>query len=77
MVTLCVENQLKTSSLSKAEALNQQFYSVFTWENNHIPAVSFPKYPNTAKIDFTTQGIKNLLCELKPGKSAGPDNIPT
>ena len=30
-----------------------------------------------AKIDFTTQGIVKLLHELKPGKSAGPDNIPT
>ena len=77
VATLCVKNELKTSSLSKADALNQQFYSVFTQENNYIPSVSFPKYPNMAKIDFTTQGIVKLLHELKPGKSAGPDNIPT
>ena len=73
MVTLFVKNELKTSSLSKAEAL----ISNFTQENNHIPSVSFPKYPNMAKIDFTTQGIVKLLHELKPGKSAGLDNIPT
>ena len=45
VATLCVNNELKTSSLSKAEALNQQFYSVITRENNHILSVSFPKYP--------------------------------
>ena len=28
-------------------------------------------------IEFTTQGIVKLLQELKPGKSAGPDNLPT
>ena len=76
MATLCVDNQLKIS-LSKAETLNEQFYSVFTWENNHIPSISFPKYPNMVKIDFTTQGIMKLLHVLKSGKSPGPDNIPT
>ena len=75
MATLCVENELKTSPLSKAEVLNQQFYSVR--ENNDIPLVSFPKYPNMANIEFTTQGIVKLLQNLKPAKSAGPDNIPT
>ena len=36
--TLSVDNDLKISPSSKAEALNQQFYSVFTRENNnHIP----------------------------------------
>ena len=29
-----------------------------------------------ANITFTTQGIVKILEELKPGKSAGPDNIP-
>jgi len=30
-----------------------------------------------ANIKCTTQGIGKLLHELKPGKSARPDNIPT
>ena len=77
MATLCVENELKTSPSSKAEVLNQQFYSVFTRDNNDIPLVSFLKYPNMANIEFTTQGIVKLLQKLKPAKFAGPDNIPT
>ena len=28
-------------------------------------------------VIFTTNGIQKLLQDLKPGKSAGPDNIPT
>ena len=75
--TLSVENELKTSPSSKAEALNQQFYSVFTRENNNIPPIGFTKFTNMANIEFTTQGIVKILRELKPGKSAGPDNIPT
>ena len=56
---------------------NQQFYSIFTRENkNHIPPISFTRYPSMANIKFTTQGIVKILEELKPGKSAGPDNIP-
>ena len=77
VATLCVENELKTTPSSKAEALNHQFYSVFTRENNDTPLINFPKYPNMANIEFTTQGIQKLLQELKPGKAAGPDNIPT
>ena len=73
VATLCVENELKTSPSAKAEAHNQKFYSVFTRENNDIPLVSFPKYPNMANIEFITQGIVKLLQELKPGISAGPD----
>ena len=39
--------------------------------------VSFPKYPDMADIEFTSQGIVKLLQELKSGKSVGPDNILT
>ena len=42
-----------------------------------MPSVSFPNYPNMGNIEFTAQGIVKLLQELKPGKSAGPDNLPT
>ena len=80
VATLCVENELKTSPSSKADVLHhitQQFYSVFTRENNDIPLVSFLKYPNMANIEFTVQGIVKLLQKLKAAKSAGPDNIPT
>ena len=85
MPKLCVDNELKTSPLSKAQTLNQQFYSaqtlnqqfysVFTKYNKNMPSVSFPNYPNMVNIEFTAQGIVKFLQELKPGKSAGSDNF--
>ena len=30
-----------------------------------------------AEVIFTAYGIQKLLEDLKPGKAAGPDNIPT
>ena len=69
-----------TTLASKAEALNKQFYSVFTKENNNTPVIS-SQYPNmTACIIFiaTTNGIQKLLQDLQPGisgKSAGTDNM--
>ena len=75
--TPSVDDDLKISPLSKAETLNQQFYSVFTKENNNkTPPINFTRYPSMVNIEFTTQGIVKILQELKPGKSAGPDKIP-
>ena len=39
--------------------------------------MNFTRYPSMADIEFTSQGIVKILQELKPGKSAGPDEIPT
>ena len=70
-----------TTLASKAEALNKQFYSIFTKEDNNTPVINSPQYPNmTASIIFiaTTNGIQKLLQGLQPGisgKSAGTDNM--
>jgi len=75
---LC-SGKILTSSFDKENALNQQFfYLFFTQENSSIP--SFP--PNQfSEIDninnLATNGIKYILENLDPRKSAGPDNIPT
>ena len=62
--------------LKQKPALNQQFHSVFTKEDNNTPIISSPQYPNMPEVIFTTNGIQKLLEDLKPGKAAGPDNIP-
>ena len=37
----------------KAEALNQQFYSVFTKKDNNTPIISSLQYPNMPEVIFT------------------------
>ena len=73
MATLCVENQLKTSSLSKAKALNNSTQSllgkiIIFHQSAFLNILIWPKLISQHK---------ELLHELKPGESAGPDNIPT
>ena len=72
-----VDYKLQTTPVFKAEALSQQFYSVFTKKDNNTPIISSPQYPNMPEVIFTTNGIQKWLEDLKPGKAAGPDNIPT
>ena len=75
--TLYADNDLQTTPVYKAEALNQQFYSVFTKEDNSTPIISSPQYPNMPEVTFTTNGIQKLLEDLKLAKAAGSDNILT
>ena len=63
--------------MSKAAALGDQFFSVFTRENNITPVISSSPNPPMSDITFTANGIEHLLKNLKPGKAAGPDDIPT
>ena len=77
VMPLHIGNSLKSTPLSKAEALNHQFYSVFTKENNDIPIMNSETYPAMNNIVFSINGIQSLLKNLKPRKAAGPDSIPT
>jgi len=71
-----VDNTLITTPMSKAAALGDQFFSVFTRENNITPVISSSPNPPMSDITFTANGIEHLLKNLKPGKAAGPDDIP-
>ena len=63
------------SDLEKAEMLNTQFQNNFSNEDlNSIPLLP-QTIPGIRDICVTTQGIYKLLNELKPSKSAGPDEI--
>ena len=62
----------------KAEILNNHFASVFTKENldnipDFSPDISDPMIMET--IDINETDIKDLLKELDPGKSSGPDGL--
>ncbi|XP_071150348.1 uncharacterized protein [Mytilus edulis] len=74
--TLNVDGQIKEDNTSKAEALNNQFQSVFTEED----MASFPNMgPSTTNkindIKIEEKGIAKLLKQLNINKASGPDKI--
>ena len=73
ITTLYADDNLKTTPILKAEALS---FIHFLQRKIATPVIS-SQYPNMTDIILTTNGIQKLLQDLKPGKSAGPDNIPT
>ena len=65
-----------TNDLDKANALNNQFVSVFTQENvSTILDIPGPPYPAMDSIEITIEGIISLLTNLNPNKASGPDKI--
>ena len=75
---LIKKDKTKTKSdTEKANALNQQFQSVFTNEDkDHIP--SFPKRSineNLAKLDIKEEMVLKKLKNLRPDKTPGKDNV--
>ena len=67
-----------TDSLEKAEALNNQFYSVFTDEDLFdLPQLDLLEYPMMPEISFSISGIHSLLLNLDSNKSPGPDSMTT
>jgi len=73
---LHVDNKIITNNKKKAEALNNQFYSVFTNEDlGNTPEWYGHPYPEMSNISFTSDGIQTLLDYLNTNKATGPDNI--
>ena len=68
--------QLTTDAVGKANALNEQFQSVFTRETPITPEHAHPQeHPSISDLTFTVAGVEKLLQNLKPGKASGPDNL--
>ena len=60
----------------KANALNQQFQSVFTVEpDGEVPTLGNSPCEQISHFNITREGIEKLL-NLKADKSPGPDGIP-
>ena len=71
-----VANNIISSAKEKAEALNHQFCSVFTKENQtDIPDLGSSKVPDIGNLTITTEGVEKLLFALNPHKASGPDGI--
>ena len=62
---------------NKAEALSNQFKSVFTSDHGPDPDKGASPYPDIADIQTSRSGVKTLLSDLKINKAGGPDLIPS
>jgi len=70
--------RLYSDDPTKAELLNQQFYSVFNQDDgSNFPNLGPSPHPPMADITFTTTGIEKLLIGLNTKKAPGPDGIGT
>ena len=67
--TLNNNNKLESDSRLKAEILNNQFKSVFTHENVHLPQEPSTNIPPMPDIIITTEGVARLLHGLNPNKA--------
>ena len=75
--TLKSNGDTHINSKSKAEALNNQFSSVFTKEDvSDIPDKGQSPHPDLPPIKITNHGVEKLLNGIKPHKATGPDEIP-
>ena len=67
-----------TDSLSKANVLAEYFSSVFTQEDTtNVPVLEGNPLPEISPIHIHSDGVSQLLHNLKPHKAAGPDNLPS
>ena len=63
---LSAGDTIVTNDLEKANALNNQFTTVFTIENaSTIPGVSGPSFPDMDNIEIDVNGVARLLSNLR------------
>ena len=74
---LLSNGKLHSDGKSKANILNDQFFSVFTDEDtSHIPTTKPFLNSKINKLIITTDGVNKQLQNLNPNKASGPDQIP-
>jgi hypothetical protein len=73
-----LKHQGKTSNdtIDKANALNNQFQSVFTEDSENImPEIGGTRYNTMNDINITLNGVTKLLKDLNPNEASGPDEL--
>ena len=66
-----------TRNLTKAEELNKYFSSVFTHEDDSCPpCADIHLNSELTNIVISVEGVEQLLSNIVPHKSSGPDQIP-
>ena len=74
VASLKVDGKLINEPKLKAEALNNQFQSVFTNETEFINQLP-RRAPTMPNIHISTSGVLKLLTNLNPSKAPGPDSL--
>ena len=74
--TLRVNDKPITNDRDKANALNNQFSSVFTNERYPIPVIDHSLYSSMPHLDIGINGIIKQLKNLNQNKATGPDELP-
>ena len=74
--TLRVNDKPITNDRDKANALNNQFSSVFTNERYPIPVIDHSLYASMPPLDIGTNGIIKQLKNLNQNKATGPEELP-
>ncbi len=73
---LKVDNKIISDDQGKAEALSNQFASVFTIEDtSHIPDLGESTTPDVPQLIIGEEGVLKQIKNLKPDKAPGPDGI--
>ena len=73
---LKVDNKIISDDQGKAEALSNQFASVFTIEDtSHIPYLGESTTPDVPQLIIGEEGVLKQIKNLKPDKAPGPDGI--
>ena len=74
---LHVSGSIVSADALKAEALNEQFNSVYTEEGSiPLPNVGESPYGEIDRFQLSISGVIDQLNKLNPSKSQGPDGIP-
>ena len=67
-----------STDISKANILNEHFYSIFTKDHDTtLPEMPDIVYPAMSKIEINNEGIVQLLNDIDPFKAMGPDELPS
>ena len=74
--TLRHNDRICAKDVDKAEALNNQFGSVFTDDNGIIPNKDMSHYPDILPFSISAEGVQKRLADISPNKACGPDEIP-
>ena len=75
--TLEVNGEVVTNNMAKAEELNKYFSSVFTREDNNCPHIADANFSSELRsLNISVEGVEQLLSNIEPHKSSGPDQIP-
>ena len=76
--TLKHQSKLLTTATAKAEALADQYESVFTEEDtDKMPYKGISPFKDRDNITIRQPGVIKLLKSLSPKKAIGPDLVPT